>query len=182
LDEYSVTFLDRFGNEIGKRGLLRDDSVPLEEIPDMMIKATLATEDRRFFEHFGVDVMGTIRALAENARADAVVQGGSSLTQQLAKNMFLSPERSLTRKIKEALIAVYLEAHYTKPEILKLYFDRAYLGGGSYGVEAAAQFYFGKSIRDVSLAEASMLAGMFKAPTAAPHIDLAASRKRAMKF
>ena len=131
-----------------------------------MIKATLATEDRRFFEHFGVDVMGTIRALAENARADAVVQGGSSLTQQLAKNMFLSPERALSRKIKEAFIAVYLENHYTKREILKLYFDRAYLGGGSYGVEAAARFYFGKSIRDVTLAEAAMLAGMFKAPDA----------------
>jgi penicillin-binding protein 1A len=179
-DEYSVTFLDRFGNEIGKRGLLRDDSVPLEEIPDMMIKATIATEDRRFYDHFGVDVMGTFRALAENARHDAVVQGGSSLTQQLAKNMFLSPERSLSRKVKEALIAVYLETHYTKAEILKLYFDRAYLGGGSYGVEAAAQFYFGRSIRDVTLAQAAMLAGMFKAPTRyAPHIDLAASRKRA---
>jgi len=179
-DEYSVTFLDRFGNEIGKRGLLRDDSVPLEEIPDVMIKATLATEDRRFFDHFGVDVMGTFRALAENARADQVVQGGSSLTQQLAKNMFLTPERALSRKIKEALIAVYLENHYTKPEILKLYFDRAYLGGGSYGVEAAAQYYFNKSIRDVNLPEAAMLAGMFKAPTRyAPHINLAASRARA---
>ena len=179
-DEYSVTFYDRFGNEIGKRGLLRDNSVPLDELPDFLIKATLATEDRRFFEHFGVDVMGTIRALAENARADAVVQGGSSLTQQLAKNMFLSPERALSRKIKEAFIAVYLENHYTKREILKLYFDRAYLGGGSYGVEAAAQFYFGKSVRDVTLAEAAMLAGMFKAPTRyAPHIDMAASRARA---
>ena len=179
-DEYSVTFLDRYGNEIGKRGLLRDDSVPLEEIPDYMIKATLATEDRRFFEHFGVDVMGTFRALAANARHDTVVQGGSSLTQQLAKNMFLSPERSLTRKIKEAFIAIYLENHYTKLEILKLYFDRAYLGGGSYGVEAAAQYYFGKSIREVNLAEAAMLAGMFKAPTRyAPHVNLAASRARA---
>ncbi len=179
-DEYSVTFYDRYGNEIGKRGLLRDDSVPLEELPDYLIKATLATEDRRFFEHFGVDVMGTIRALAENARHDSVVQGGSSLTQQLAKNMFLSPERSLGRKVKEAFIALYLENHYTKREILKLYFDRAYLGGGSYGVEAAAQFYFGKSIRDVNLAEAAMLAGMFKAPTRyAPHIDMAASRARA---
>ena len=179
-DEYSVTFYDRYGNEIGKRGLLRDDLVPLEELPDFLIKATLATEDRRFFEHFGVDVMGTIRALAENARHDSVVQGGSSLTQQLAKNMFLSPERSLSRKIKEAFIALYLENHYTKREILKLYFDRAYLGGGSYGVEAAAQFYFGKSIREVTLAEAAMLAGMFKAPTRyAPHIDMAASRARA---
>jgi penicillin-binding protein 1A len=179
-DEYSVTFYDRYGNEIGKRGLLRDDSVPLEELPDHLIKATLATEDRRFFDHFGVDVMGTIRALAENARHDAVVQGGSSITQQLAKNMFLTPERSIVRKIKEALIAVYLENHYTKREILKLYFDRAYLGGGSYGVEAAAQFYYGKSIRDVTLPEAAMLAGMFKAPTRyAPHIDMAASRARA---
>ena len=179
-DEYSVTFLDRFGNEIGKRGLLRDDSVPLEEIPDHMIKATLSTEDRRFYDHFGVDIMGTFRAIAENARANDVVQGGSSLTQQLAKNMFLTPERSLSRKVKEAFIAVYLETHYTKPELLKLYFDRAYLGGGSYGVEAAAQFYFGKSIRDITLAEAAMLAGMFKAPTRyAPHINLAASRARA---
>lgn len=179
-DEYSVTFLDRYGNEIGKRGLLRDDSVPLEEIPDVMIKATLATEDRRFFEHFGVDIMGTFRALAANARNEAVVQGGSSITQQLAKNMFLTPERSLSRKIREALIAIYLENHYAKPELLKLYFDRAYLGGGSYGVEAAAQYYFNKSIREVNLAEASMLAGMFKAPTRyAPHINLAASRARA---
>ncbi len=179
-DEYSVTFLDRYGNEIGKRGLLRDDSVPLEEIPDHMIKATLATEDRRFFDHFGIDVIGTFRALAENARADQVVQGGSSLTQQLAKNMFLTPEKALSRKIKEAFIAVYLENHYTKPEILKLYFDRAYLGGGSYGVEAAAHYYFGKSIRDVTLAESAMLAGMFKAPTRyAPHVNLAASRARA---
>ncbi|ODR98409.1 penicillin-binding protein [Methyloceanibacter methanicus] len=179
-DEFSVTFLDRYGNEIGKRGLLRDDSVPLEEIPDHMIKATLATEDRRFFDHFGIDIMGTMRALVQNARADTVVQGGSSLTQQLAKNMFLSPERAITRKIKEAFIAIYLENHYTKPELLKLYFDRAYLGGGSYGVEAAAQYYFNKSIRDVTLAESAMLAGMFKAPTRyAPHVNLAASRARA---
>ena len=179
-DEFSVTFLDRYGNEIGKRGLLRDDSVPLEEIPDHMIKATLATEDRRFFDHFGIDLMGTTRALVQNARADTVVQGGSSITQQLAKNMFLSPERAITRKIKEAFIAIYLENHYTKPELLKLYFDRAYLGGGSYGVEAAAQYYFNKSIREVTLAEAAMLAGMFKAPTRyAPHVNLAASRARA---
>ena len=179
-DEYSVTFLDRFGNEIGKRGLLRDDSVPLEQIPDHMIKATLATEDRRFFEHFGIDLMGTFRALAANARNEAVVQGGSSITQQLAKNMFLTPERSLSRKIKEAIIAIYLENHYAKPELLKLYFDRAYLGGGSYGVEAATQYYFNKSIREVNLAEAAMLAGMFKAPTRyAPHVNLAASRARA---
>jgi penicillin-binding protein 1A len=178
--QYSVKFLDVNGNEIGKRGINLDDAVPLEEIPDYMIKATLATEDRRFYEHFGVDVFGTFRAFIENLRANDVVQGGSSLTQQLAKNLFLSSERSLQRKIKEAFLALWLESRLTKDEILKLYLDRSYMGGGAFGVEAAAQFYFGKSIRDVNLAEAAMLAGLFKAPTKyAPHVDLAAARARA---
>ncbi len=178
--QYSVKFLDANGNEIGKRGINLDDAVPLEEIPDFVIKATLATEDRRFYEHFGVDVFGTFRALLENLRANDVVQGGSSLTQQLAKNLFLSSERSLQRKIKEAFLALWLESRLTKDEILKLYLDRSYMGGGAFGVEAAAQFYFGKSIRDINLAEAAMLAGLFKAPTKfAPHVDLAAARARA---
>ncbi len=177
--KYAVKFLDASGNEIGKRGINLDDAVPLEEIPDHVIKATLATEDRRFFEHFGVDVLGTARALVENLRANDVVQGGSSLTQQLAKNLFLSSERSMQRKIKEAFLALWLESRLTKREILKLYLDRSYMGGGAFGVEAAAQFYFGKSIRDVNLAEAAMLAGLYKAPTKyAPHVDLAASRAR----
>lgn len=177
--QYAVKFLDVNGNEIGKRGINQDDAVPLEEIPDHVIKATLATEDRRFFEHFGVDVIGTLRALVENLRANEVVQGGSSLTQQLAKNLFLSSERSMQRKIKEAFLALWLESRLSKREILKLYLDRSYMGGGAFGVEAAAQFYFGKSIRDVNLAEAALLAGLYKAPTKyAPHIDLAASRAR----
>jgi len=99
--QYSVTFLDRNGTEIGKRGIFFSDTVPLQEIPDNLIKATLATEDRRFFDHFGIDVLGTIRAIIENARAGGVVQGGSSITQQTAKNLFLSNERTLQRKIKE---------------------------------------------------------------------------------
>jgi penicillin-binding protein 1A len=178
--KYTVKFLDRNGTEIGQRGILHDDAVPLEEIPDYLIKATLATEDRRFFEHFGVDFIGTARALVENARANEVVQGGSTITQQLAKNLFLSPERSLQRKIKEVFLAFLLEARFTKRQILKLYLDRAYLGGGAYGVEAASQFYFGKSVRAINLAEAAVLAGLFKAPSKfAPHIDLAASRARA---
>ena len=177
--QYSVKFLDREGNEIGKRGILHNDAVPLEEIPDAIIKATLATEDRRFFEHFGIDVLGTARALFENLRANEVVQGGSSLTQQLAKNLFLSSERSMQRKIKEVFLAFLLESRFSKREILKMYLDRAYLGGGAFGVEAAAQFYFGKSVRDVNLAEASMLAGLYKAPTKyAPHVNLPASRAR----
>jgi penicillin-binding protein 1A len=177
--QYSVKFLDRAGNEIGQRGILHNDAVPLEEIPDSVIKATMATEDRRFFEHYGIDVLGTMRALIENLRANDVVQGGSSLTQQLAKNLFLSSERSLQRKIKEVFLAFLLESRFTKREILKLYLDRAYMGGGAFGVEAASQFYFGKSIRDVNLAEAALLAGLYKAPTKyAPHVNLPASRAR----
>jgi penicillin-binding protein 1A len=176
---YAVTFVDRNGTEIGRRGILHNDAVTLDELPDHLIKATLATEDRRFFEHFGIDVLGTFRALAENARANEVVQGGSSITQQLAKNLFLSNERSLVRKIKEAFLALLLEARFSKPQILKMYLDRAYLGGGAFGVEAAAQFYFGKSVRDISLAESAVLGGLFKAPTKyAPHVNLPASRAR----
>ena len=177
--KYAVKFLDRNGTEIGQRGILHNDAVPLEEIPDHVIKATLATEDRRFFEHFGVDFIGTARALFENARANEVVQGGSTLTQQLAKNLFLTSERSITRKVKEVFLAFLLESRFTKRQILKLYLDRAYLGGGAYGVEAASQFYFGKSVREVNLAEAALMAGLFKAPSKfAPHVNLPASRAR----
>ncbi len=178
--ELAVVFLDRYGNEVGSRGIRHNDSVPLEEFPDHLIKAVLATEDRRFYEHFGIDVNGTFRALLQNARAGGVVEGGSSITQQLAKNLFLSNERTIERKIKEAFLAVWLETHLTKNEILKLYLDRAYMGGGTYGVDAAAQYYFGKSARDVDLPEAAMLAGLFKAPGRfAPHINLPAARSRA---
>jgi penicillin-binding protein 1A len=178
--DFAVTFLDRYGNVIGKRGILQDDTLELEDLPDNLVKAVLATEDRRFFQHFGIDVMGTFRALVENARAGGVVQGGSSITQQLAKNLFLSNERTLQRKIKEAYLALWLEANLTKREILKLYLDRAYMGGGTFGVGAAAEFYFGKKAQDLDLAECAMLAGLFKAPTRyAPHINLPAARARA---
>ena len=178
--DFAVTFLDRYGNEIGKRGIKLDNSVELEEMPDHLVKAVLATEDRRFFFHFGIDVVGTARALIENLRANAVVQGGSSISQQLAKNIFLSNERTIERKIKEAFIALWLEANLTKREILKLYLDRAYMGGGTFGVEAASEFYYDKSVKDVDLAEAALLAGLFKAPTRfAPHINLPAARGRA---
>jgi penicillin-binding protein 1A len=178
--EFSVTFLDRYGDVIGKRGILQDDTVGLEEMPDHLVKAVLATEDRRFFDHFGIDIFGTARAIQENARAGGVVQGGSSITQQLAKNLFLSNERTLQRKIKEAYLALWLEANLSKREILKLYLDRAYMGGGTFGVAAASDFYFGKKPQDVDLPEAAMLAGLFKAPTKyAPHINLPAARARA---
>ena len=176
----AVTFLDRYGAPIGHRGARHDDSLKLEEMPDHLLKAVLATEDRRFYDHFGIDLIGTLRAVTVNARASGVVQGGSSLTQQLAKNLFLNNERSLDRKIKEAFLALWLETRLTKNEILKLYLDRAYMGGGTFGAAAAAEYYFGKSVKDVSLAEAAMLAGLFKAPTKyAPHVNLPAARARA---
>ncbi|MGB6254157.1 MAG: transglycosylase domain-containing protein, partial [Bradyrhizobium sp.] len=178
--DLAVTFLDRYGNPIGNRGIKHNDSIPLEDFPDVLIKATLATEDRRFYDHFGIDVAGTLRALVTNAQAGGVRQGGSSITQQLAKNLFLSNERTIERKVNEAFLAIWLETRLTKNEILKLYLDRAYMGGGTFGVDGAAHFYFNKSARDVNLAEAAMLAGLFKAPTKyAPHINLPAARARA---
>ena len=178
--DLAVTFLDRYGAEVGRRGIKHDDAIPFDELPDHFIKAVLATEDRRFFSHFGIDVIGTLRALTVNAHAGGVVQGGSSITQQLAKNVFLTNERSISRKIKEAYLALWLEHHLTKKQILSLYLDRAYMGGGAFGVQAAAQYYFGKSARDINLAEAAMLAGLFKAPTKySPNVNLPAARARA---
>ena len=178
--DLAVTFLDRYGNPIGSRGIKHNDSIPLEDFPDNLIKATLATEDRRFYDHFGIDIAGTARALVTNAQAGGVRQGGSSITQQLAKNLFLNNERTIERKVKEAFLAIWLETRLTKNEILKLYLDRAYMGGGTFGVDGAAHFYFNKSARDVTLAESAMLAGLFKAPTKyAPHINLPAARARA---
>ncbi len=178
--DLAMTFLDRYGVEVGRRGIKHDDAIPFDQLPDHFIKAVLATEDRRFFDHFGIDVVGTLRALTVNAHAGGVVQGGSSITQQLAKNLFLTNERSISRKINEAYLALWLEHHLTKKQILSLYLDRAYMGGGAFGVQAAAQYYFGKSARDINLAEAAMLAGLFKAPTKySPDVNLPAARARA---
>src|SRR6202790_1625121 len=178
--ELAVTFLDRYGNEIGSRGIRHNDSIPLEDFPDHLIKAVLGTADRRFYEHLCIALPGLLRALLTNARAGGVVQGGSSITQQLAKNLFLSNERTIERKVKEAFLALWLESRLSKNEILKLYLDRAYMGGGAFGIDAAAQYYFGKSVRDVTLPEAAMLAGLFKAPTKfSPLVNLPAARARA---
>ncbi|MGC5780378.1 transglycosylase domain-containing protein [Methylobacterium sp. NFXW15] len=178
--DLAVTFLDRYGTEVGRRGIKHDDSLSLDQFPDIMIKALLSTEDRRFYDHYGIDPIGTARALVNNSRGSGNTQGGSSITQQLAKNLFLTNERSLERKVNEAFLAFWLESHLTKNEILKLYLDRAYMGGGTFGAVAAADYYFGKPLKDISLAEAAMLAGLFKAPTKyAPHVNLPAARARA---
>ncbi|WP_455478573.1 transglycosylase domain-containing protein [Bartonella sp. B10] len=177
---FSILFLDRYGNPIGHRGALPAMSVPVEEMPDYVIKAVLATEDRRFFDHWGIDLHGLARAISQNMQANSVVQGGSTLTQQLAKNLFLTNERTIIRKIKEAYLALWLEANLSKKQILQLYLDRVYMGGNTFGIAAAAQFYFGKNIRNVSLSESAMLAGLFKAPTKyAPHNNLLAAQTRA---
>ncbi len=177
--EYAITFTDSSGKIIGRRGIRQDDAIPLDEIPSSLIKAVLATEDARFYDHFGVDVIGTMRALVHNAKGGGSKQGGSSITQQVAKNLFLSPERTIRRKVNEAFLSLWIEARLSKEEILKLYLDRSYLGGGNYGVEAASQFYFGKSVRDINLSESAVLAGLFKAPTNyAPHSNPEASRAR----
>jgi len=178
--DFAVTFLDRYGKEIGRRGIRQTDSEEIDALPDHFVKAVLATEDRRFFEHWGIDFLGLSRAMVENVKANDVVQGGSTITQQLAKNLFLTNERTLDRKIREAFLSLWLEMNLDKKEILKLYLDRAYMGGGNFGVTAAAQYYFDKNVKDLTLAEAAMLAGLYKAPTRyAPHINLPAARARA---
>ena len=178
--DLAVVFQDRYGTEIGKRGIKHDDSARLEDMPEYFLKAVLSTEDRRFYDHYGIDLIGTARAVSVNARASGVVQGGSSITQQLAKNLFLTNERSLERKIKEAFLALWLESRLSKRDILKLYLDRAYMGGGTFGITAAAEFYFGKPVKELTLAESAMMAGLFKAPTKyAPHVNLPAARARA---
>ena len=176
--EYAITFTDSDGNIIGRRGIRQNDNIPLDEIPPVLIKAVLATEDARFYEHFGVDVIGTLRAMIHNTHGGSK-QGGSSITQQVVKNILLTPERTLQRKVHEAFLSLWLEERFSKNQILKLYLDRSYMGGGNYGVEAASQYYFGKSVRDLNLSEAAVLAGLFKAPTQyAPHANPEASRAR----
>ena len=161
----AIIVLDRNGEEIAARGARYGEAVSLEELPDYLIKAFLSTEDRRFFEHGGVDLRGTIRAAVANTRSGAVVEGGSTITQQLARNLFLSAEQTYSRKIREALLALWLEGHYSKDEILSLYLNRIYLGAGAYGIQSASLTYFGKPASDVSLAEAATLAGLPKAPS-----------------
>jgi len=138
--------------------------VVLEHVPDVFIKALLATEDARFYDHHGLDWQGIARALYRNIRARKIVEGGSTLTQQLAKILFLTPERSYTRKLKEMALALRIEQRYTKREILTLYLNQIYFGSGAYGIEAAAQIYFGKSAKDITMAESALLAGIPRSP------------------
>ncbi|WP_439816116.1 transglycosylase domain-containing protein [Zavarzinia sp. CC-PAN008] len=168
------------GSTFATVGDLYGEALGLRDLPPVMAQAVLATEDRRFFNHFGFDVLGLARAIVTNVSRGALVQGGSTITQQLAKNVFLTPERSLSRKIQEAILAIWLERKFSKEQILELYLNRVYLGAGAYGVDAASWRYFGHSARQVTLPEAAMLAGLLKAPSRlAPTNDLDAARARA---
>jgi penicillin-binding protein 1A len=141
------------------------DPVPLADIPRYLTAALVATEDRKFYKHSGVDLKGIARAIIKDIRAGQFVEGASTITQQLAKTLFLTPRKSIVRKIKEAILAFQLERRYTKDEILALYLNQVYFGSGAYGVQSAAEVFFGKSIRDLSLAECALIAGMPKSPS-----------------
>jgi penicillin-binding protein 1A len=153
------------GSVLAQRGEMAGANVSLKDLPPYLPKAFIAIEDRRFYSHFGVDPWGILRAAVTNVLHRGVSQGGSTLTQQLAKNLFLTQERTFARKLQEAELALWLERKYSKNEILELYLNRVYFGSGAYGVEAAAQRYFGKSARNVTLGEAAMLAGLVKSPS-----------------
>jgi penicillin-binding protein 1A len=161
----SIAFYDRNDRLIARRGSAHGRLAQIEELPTYLIDAVLAVEDRRFYDHPGVDIIGTGRAILANIRAGRVVQGGSTLTQQLAKNLFLTPERTIRRKVQEMMLAFWLESEFTKDEILELYLNRVYFGGGAWGVEAASLRYFGRPAREIALGEAALLAGLLKAPS-----------------
>ena len=161
----SVMFVDREGDIIGVRGPYYARRARLEELPDHVPQAFLAIEDRRFYEHEGVDRMAVLRALFANLRAGETVQGGSTISQQLARNLFLTPAQTINRKLREMVLSSRIERRLTKDEILELYLNRVYLGDQAYGIDAAARRFFGKPATELTIAEAAMLAGLPKAPS-----------------
>ena len=161
----SVTVLAADGTEFARFGDLHGTTLSVSDLPPHLVDAVLAIEDRRFYSHFGIDPLGLARAVYVNWRSGRAVQGGSTITQQLAKNLFLTPEKSLKRKIQEAMLALWLENRFTKDQILTAYLNRVYLGAGTFGVDAAARTYFGKPATEVDVRESAVLAGLLKAPS-----------------
>ena len=176
----NIAIMASDGTLLANKGETGGRTVTIGELPPYLPKAFVAIEDRRFYDHWGLDPVGIARALYRNVNRGGVSQGGSTLTQQLAKNLFLTQERTASRKIQEAILALWLERNYTKDQILELYINRVYFGAGAYGVEAAAQRYYGKSARNVSLSEAAVLAGLVQAPSRlAPNRNPNAAQARA---
>src|SRR5262249_34273802 len=161
----TVEIVGTDGRTLVMRGEMSGSDVSIKALPAYLPRAFVAIEDRRFFSHHGVDPVGLLRAAAANVLHRGVSQGGSTISQQLAKNLFLTQERTLWRKMQEAVLALWLERKFSKNEILELSLNRVYFGPGAYGVEAAAQKYFGKPAREVKIAEAAMLAGLVKSPS-----------------
>jgi penicillin-binding protein 1A len=162
--EPGIMVLAADGTTLAEQGAFFGDEVRVRELPDYVPNAVIAIEDRRYYSHFGVDPLGLMRAVYTNYKSGHLVQGGSTITQQLAKNLFLTPERTIWRKLQEVVLAVWLEARFSKEEILQLYLNRVYYGAGATGIEKAAQAYYGKSARDITLGEAAPMAGLLKAP------------------
>lgn len=161
----TVVLLDSRDQEFARSGDVSGDAVRVADMPIHVTQAITATEDRRFYDHFGIDVIGIGRALVTNLRAGGIVQGGSTITQQAAKNLFLTPERTVKRKIQEVLLALWLEKSFTKNQILTIYLNRVYLGSGTYGIEAASQKYFGRAADTLTLHQSAVIAGLLKAPS-----------------
>lgn len=176
----TIRMLDTAGNEFARRGDMAGEVLALKDMPPHVPRAFIAIEDRRFYDHYGIDPYGIARAVVANVMHRGVAQGGSTLTQQLAKNLFLTQERTLTRKLQEAMLAIWLERKFSKAQILELYLNRVYFGAGAYGIEQAAQRYFGKPARQLTIGEAALLAGLVKSPSRlAPTRDYNAAERRA---
>ncbi len=164
---------------IGEFRVEKGAYVPIEKIPESVIRAVVSVEDSRFWMHKGLDYIAIIRALTKDIRAGRIKEGASTITQQLAKVVFLSPERTIVRKLKEATLAYRLEKHLTKEEIMELYLNKIYFGHGAYGIEAAARAHFGKSVSDLTLAESALLCGLVKAPSRySPYVNLDKAKQR----
>src|SRR5215471_8145904 len=175
----SIEIVGLDGKALVTRGEMHGATVTLKELPPYLPNAFVAIEDRRFWRHYGIDPLGLVRAAAANLVRRGVAQGGSTITQQLAKNLFLTQKRTLWRKLQEVVLAIWLERKFSKDEILALYLNRVYFGAGAYGVDAAAQRYFGKPAKRVTLAEAAMLAGLVRSPSRlAPSRNPAGAEKR----
>ncbi|MBI5894055.1 MAG: transglycosylase domain-containing protein, partial [Deltaproteobacteria bacterium] len=183
LQEYNPNIITKVysddGQVIGEFYIERRVVIPLSKMPKRLINAFLAAEDARFFEHKGLDYQSIIRAFYINLSAGKVVQGGSTITQQVVKSFFLTPERSISRKIREAILAYRIEKNLSKEEILHLYLNQIYLGNGAYGVQSASEVYFGKDASDINIAEAALLAGLPKAPSKySPYHNFEAAKER----
>ena len=161
----SITFLDKQGRIIASYGDIYGQSIQYSDLPKNLINAVIVTEDKRFFFHPGVDLKGIARAAYVNLKAQRIVQGGSTITQQLAKNLFLTPERSFTRKLHELILSFWLEMRFSKEQLLSIYLNRVYLGSGTYGVQAASEKYFNKKVEELNLYECALIASLLKAPS-----------------